>query len=1177
MRGNPALDRSLRVLATRERVAELLREQVRANGVALALGLIDLRSLEDRLLRACELEPIGTTQARLAVAAVAPRAARGTSLAELSREPGFAESFLILWDTLRRAGLGPRDLERLAQRLAGGAGGRTQLSARRFAALARIASAYEEQLRRRRVVDGVGARARLPERLGELGEGRLLALLDGARRIEVEASADVSVLRARLWEALARRGIAVVVGVPELPGAETNAESESQNESQNESQSESQTSELAAAFELARRNLVDEAPSVELLPEVLGADDGVLARVARMPFMDAARAKTLVNPELRSRLRLIEAGNERAELRLVCARIRELLHEGVPPHEICVAAPRLGLARARILAAFDAAQLPVEEARGQPVLHAAPLRLALALVEAAERDLPREGLAGVLESAYVARRDSAALLAALREAGSRDDRGIGHLGRLRAYAHKLTLPPPDVPAKILERRLEQSRRFIALADRWEWLFERLRLPAHASLRAHLDAVFAALRALGVPRRSLSLPALGQGARERRLERDAIAALARDRAALEALQIAGHGLDDAAEAVGVAEEAVSLTDFRAHLEAALSGVRERSPGVRGAGVRLLDLGELARSSSAHTFILHAVEGSLPGAGRAIPFLDDDDRAALDRAAGRSVLAGARATGADAGSFALACARTRSSLVISCHRQDHGGREVGRSRYFAALADAVGEEGQTFERHEAQVVPSLAQCSTRGQVLTKLVAREVAKLGSARTREADAGVAERAPLDPLSAVLGSTRGSIELPQLRRAVDWTRARSEDPGRARVALGAGALAQAHDRLDFDWEGRVRERETPPSPPGRVWSGSVTALEDYAACPFRFFAARVLRLRPRPSSRDELDASEQGDIRHWVLAEVMEVLRREGLTPLRGGGQAGRESRRARELCDGVLDTWEERRRTGPGPFWLLHRDLVHRDLGRLLEGERRVAVEGWEPGEFEVGFGLPDPAQSPEELAAGAPVRMEGVPLAIPDRSGTRRLELVGRVDRVDYRGDGRDAEGLIIDYKSGRVGERLRYDKLGRTQLQLAVYATWLASIRMDLSYTDAAYVSLRDGERSRASLLDLSLSSMELDGLLELDPTARAELRARDLSGLEAGGGEGQGRGAPELAVGALDLPETGPRNLADNLWALLGGVAAGRFDVRPHDPGLSCRYCPYGPVCRVERGDEEAGG
>jgi ATP-dependent helicase/DNAse subunit B len=163
------------------------------------------------------------------------------------------------------------------------------------------------------------------------------------------------------------------------------------------------------------------------------------------------------------------------------------------------------------------------------------------------------------------------------------------------------------------------------------------------------------------------------------------------------------------------------------------------------------------------------------------------------------------------------------------------------------------------------------------------------------------------------------------------------------------------------------------------------------------------------------------------------------------------------------------------------------------------------------------------------------------------------------------------LIIDYKSGRVADRLRYLELARTQLQLPLYAAWLAARRPELGDADAAYVSLRDGERSQASLLDLCLSSVELDGLLALDPVARRDLRARAQAELPP---ESSSRiGPPPAAAGALDLPEFGQRNLADNVWALLGAVAEGRFDVRPFDPGRACRYCPYGPVCRVERGDE----
>jgi RecB family exonuclease len=1090
-------DRTLLVLPSRERTAEVLRERVRRSGVALALGLIDLRSLEDRLIRAAKLAPIGTTEARLVVTAVGPEAARGTTLAQLATQPGFAEAFLELWDTLRRAGIDQAGFERLASRLSQR---EESLTGRRFAALAKLASAYEGRLRARGVVDAVGARLLLPAAIAELGQRRIAALVDGAQTIVVERSAELPVVRARMWEALARAGLEVAVEIPTLPTSVDEV-----------------APELLASLEQLRRNLVDEAPSVALVRRpLLGEHVGPLAAVGLLPFVSPTAARGLVDHALAERVELLDAEDERASLRGVCASVRELLHRGVAPHQITIAVPRLGLARARVLAALDAAELPSEETRGQPVLQAAPLRLSLALIDAAERELPREALAEVLESAYVDRRDTSELLIALRQAGSRDNRGIGHVGRLRVHAAKLAHD---------DKRASTAKRYFSLAERWEPLFEKLRLLPVATLREHLDAVFSVLRMLGIPRRCLALPALGQGSRERRLERDAVAALARDRAALEALEIAGHGLDEAATTVGLADQPVSLTDFRAHLEASLAGVREHPAGVRGAGIAVRDLAELSRSPSDHVFVIQAVEGELPGPGRQLPFLDDDDRQALDRAAGHPVLGAP--TAVDAGVFALACAGVRTHLTLASHRHDDDGREVMRSRWFAAIAIALESE-RSPRVLEAGVVPNLAQCSTRGQLLTRLSVLE--RLG------------EPADASDLSSVL-------ELP-----LTWARTRAEDLSRAQVHLHGPTLALAHTRLNFAWTG-VREDR-----PGLVWQGSATSLEDYAACPFRFFASRVLRLRTRPSIRDELDAAEQGQVRHLVLAEVMQALQAEGLTPLEGGDRTGYENRRAREVCEAVLDRYQAHERTGPLPLWYLHRDLVTRDLARTLEGERRAAIEAWVPGEFEVGFGV--------ALADGT---IEGAALAIPDRSGARRFELVGRVDRIDYRGDGREREGLIIDYKSGSVGDRLRYLELARTQLQLPLYAAWLAARRPELGDADAAYVSLRDGERSQASLLDLCLSSVELDGLLALDPTARHELRERAVAELPAGASSKVG--PPSVAAGALDLPELGQRNLADNVWALLGAMAEGRFDVRPFDPGRACRYCPFGPVCRVERGDE----
>lgn len=1087
------MDRILRVMPTRELVAEQLHEQVRGRGSALALGVTDLRSLEERLLGLDERVRIGPTESRLLLGVIAQQVTQGEILESVAKQVGFVDAFLLVWDALRAAGIDRVGFERLARQLARG----PSLTGRRFLALAKLAAAYEDRLAQRDVVDAALARQQLPATIRAASPQRLRSLLDGATRLELECTgAELAVTRVRMLQALAQAGIAVRVVLPELPPSVA-------------------ASELALALEHARRNLVDEAPRVEVVPRAL-------PELAWLAFAPERRTPGRV----RARVRLLEAEDVRAELRGVCAEIRKLLHAGVAPHRITLAVPRLAWHRTAIVAALDVAEIPWQESRPRALLQqAAPLRLVGELLDAAERTLPREALATILESAYVAKPGAALVVRALREAGSRDDREPGHLARLRRHAGRLA-------AHGSEREREQAAKLLALADDWQRTFERLRLRERASIAEHLDALFAVLRTLGVPRRCLTMPSLGQGTRERRFERDAVLALARDRQALEALEIVGHGLVEAASKVGLEGHALPLADFRAHLEAALGTIPTPSMATSGSGVALRDLAEFAGSRSDHVFVLHAVEGELPGPGRALPFMDDDDRSALDAAAGRPVLPPHGA--ADALAFALACAGAREGLVIASHHQDAEGRELLPSRWFSALAKLEG----TPTRLPAEVVAPLASCSTKGQVLARLGLRASSDEGRGLLALALARAAALAP----------------------TLAWIRARTHDGARARVRLAPHALALAHAVLDFDPTGA---RASQPEQAGLTWSGSSTALEHYASCPFRLFASRVLRVRPLPSTRDELDALEQGKVRHEVLAEVMQALRSAGLTPLRGGDQAWQEDELALDVCGRVLDEWAVRQRTGPRALWILQRDLVVRDLLRVLEGERRVAIEAWQPELFECGFGLPSPRD---------PSVLEGEPLAIRSRDGKRRFELVGRVDRVDLRGDGREREGLVIDYKSGRVGERLRYDQLARTQLQLPLYAAWLAAARPELGHTDAAYVSLRDGERSKVSMLDLVLSSVELDGLLELDPERRAALRERARSEAEPGAP----LGAPLVARGALELPAAGQRNLADNVWALLGGIAEGHFDVRPFEPGRTCSLCPYAVVCRIERGDELAG-
>src|SRR4029450_10638586 len=52
----------------------------------------------------------------------------------------------------------------------------------------------------------------------------------------------------------------------------------------------------------------------------------------------------------------------------------------------------------------------------------------------------------------------------------------------------------------------------------------------------------------------------------------------------------------------------------------------------------------------------------------------------------------------------------------------------------------------------------------------------------------------------------------------------------------------------------------------------SISALETYLDCPFKFFAQHVLRLEEEPDDEEVMDPRHQGQFVHEVLGEVFEA-----------------------------------------------------------------------------------------------------------------------------------------------------------------------------------------------------------------------------------------------------------------------------------------------------------------
>ena len=195
--------------------------------------------------------------------------------------------------------------------------------------------------------------------------------------------------------------------------------------------------------------------------------------------------------------------------------------------------------------------------------------------------------------------------------------------------------------------------------------------------------------------------------------------------------------------------------------------------------------------------------------------------------------------------------------------------------------------------------------------------------------------------------------------------------------------------------------------------SFSPTALQHFAACPYRFFLQAVHRLAPReePVAIEVLDPLTRGALFHDVQFGVLERLARRRpaarCVPTRIG--------EAFEVLDAVLDAEAARARGALAPaiprVWDDEIDGLRADLREWL---RRAAADdgGWVPERFELAFGLPaderehsDPASVSDPVPVGGPLVLRGS-IDLVERVATARC--ASPTTRREGLGQGRGGGG-------------------------------------------------------------------------------------------------------------------------------------------------------------------------
>jgi hypothetical protein len=207
----------------------------------------------------------------------------------------------------------------------------------------------------------------------------------------------------------------------------------------------------------------------------------------------------------------------------------------------------------------------------------------------------------------------------------------------------------------------------------------------------------------------------------------------------------------------------------------------------------------------------------------------------------------------------------------------------------------------------------------------------------------------------------------------------------------------------------------------------SPTALEQYAACPYKFFLSAIHRLSPLeiPAEIEELGPLEKGSMTHAVHYTLLSELREAGVK-VSPATLEPTVFKRLDEVIARVTAEYADDFVPAIERVWNDGIEVMRADLREWL---RRVAADvQWEPWRFELSFGLGERRdQDPSS-----------VPKPVPLSQG---VQLRGSIDLVE-----RSAEGHLraTDYKTGKARVKEGNVVGGGRHLQPVLYALVLEQL-------------------------------------------------------------------------------------------------------------------------------------
>ncbi len=304
----------------------------------------------------------------------------------------------------------------------------------------------------------------------------------------------------------------------------------------------------------------------------------------------------------------------------------------------------------------------------------------------------------------------------------------------------------------------------------------------------------------------------------------------------------------------------------------------------------------------------------------------------------------------------------------------------------------------------------------------------------------------------------------------------------------------------------------------------SATAFNEYAACPFRFFAHRVLQLHPRVSTALDLQASERGRILHDILRDFYRAGPHHSTA-----SETARD--RLRETADKVFAQYEQRIPPLNTKIWAIEKRILLTFLEQLITEELSYDKKATRHI-TELAFGM---------RTTGADESSVSQPLELTNSRGQKIL-LRGQIDRIDvlkaksHKEEKEQEFCVIYDYKLSKGTSTTEMLK-GR-DVQIGIY---LASI-------EKCFPSLRPV--IGGGYYSITKTPRCSDGLYRSDGE---ELLPKEQK-------------HPFLSE--EEFRET-YESILDYVWKYKGQIEKGHFQVLPSRGLEECRFCDFKSVCRYE--------